>query len=44
MELSVIFVVYMYKFVKKEVVNGVIIIELDKYGIYILCIDFIFIK
>lgn len=38
-EFVVIVVGYMYVKIDKVVVNGVIIIELDKYGCVLLCID-----
>lgn len=38
-EFDVIVVGYMYMLIDKVVVNGVIIIEFDKYGCVLLCID-----
>ncbi|MBZ8124048.1 bifunctional metallophosphatase/5'-nucleotidase [Bacillus thuringiensis] len=43
-ELSAIFAAHMHKLVKKEVVNGVIITEPDKYGTHISRIDLTFTK
>lgn len=43
-EISAIFAAHMHKLVKKEVVNGVIITEPDKYGTHISRIDLTFTK
>ena len=43
-ELSAIFAAHMHKLVKKEIVNGVIITEPDKYGTHISRIDLTFTK